>query len=129
MSVGGAVGDADHHQNVGITAVGDESLGAVEHPVVAFTNGSHASAAGVRTGGRLSQAPGADIFAGGQPADVFLFLLFVARQKNVVRAERSVGGNYDADGAINSGKFFNGGDIFNVAHARTTVFGREYRAQ
>ena len=60
MGMRGAVGHGNHDQNVGIVAVGAESLGAVQHPVVAFAHRSHARAACVRSGRGLGQSPGAD---------------------------------------------------------------------
>ena len=36
-----------------------------------------------------------------------------------------MGGNDDADGAIDAGEFGDGGDVFDVAHAGAAVFGRE----
>src|SRR5580698_740194 len=125
----GAVGHGDHDQNVGVTTVGDEGLGAIQHPVVALADGSHAGAASVGTGGGFGQPPGADVFAGGQLADVFLLLLFAACQKNVVRTERRVCSYDDADRTVHAREFLDGGDVFDVAHAGATIFGRKNRAQ
>ena len=127
VRVGGAIGYGDHDDHIGIVAVGAESLGAVQHPVVALAHGGHAGAAGVGSGRRFGQAPGADEFAGGQLADVFLFLRFVAGEENVVGAERGVRGDDDADRAIHAREFLDGGDVFDVAHAGAAVFRRERR--
>ena len=66
MGVGRAVGDRDHHQNIGVVAVGAECLGAVQHPLVSFANRGHARAARVGARGWLGQSPGADEFASRQ---------------------------------------------------------------
>ena len=58
--------------------------------------------AGVGTGGGFGQSPGADEFARGQLAEILLFLRFVAREKDVVRAQRGVGGYDDPDRSIHS---------------------------
>ena len=58
----------------------------------------------------------------------FFFCALVARHKNVVRAERSVGGDDDADRSVDTREFFDGGDVFDVAHAGAAVFGRKDRA-
>ena len=102
MRVGGAVGDGNHDDHVGVVAVGAESFRAVENPVVAAALGGHAGAARVRSGGRLSQAPGADKLSRCQFADVLLFLRLIAGQKDVIGAERSVSRDNDAHRAINA---------------------------
>ena len=109
-------------------AVGAECLGAIEHPVVAFTDGGHAGAAGIGTGRGLGEAPGADEFSGREFADVLFFLRFVAGKKNVIGAEGGVGGDDDADRAIHAREFLDGSDIFDVAHAGAAVLRREDHA-
>ena len=87
MGVRGAVGHGDHHEDVGIVAVGAESFGAIQHPALALPNRGHARAAGIGTGGRLGEPPGADEFSGGQLGQVLLFLGVVSCQKNMIGAE------------------------------------------
>ena len=47
VRVRGAIGHRDDDQHVGIVAVGAESFGAIQHPVVSFAHRGHARAAGV----------------------------------------------------------------------------------
>ena len=61
--------------------------------------------------------------------DVFLLLGFVAGKKNMVRAQRSVRRDDDADRAVHAREFFDGGDVFDVAHAGAAVLGRKDNAQ
>ena len=129
VGVRGAVGHRDHDQNIGIVAVGAERLGAVQHPVVALAHRSHARAAGVRSGGGLGQAPGADELRPWPAADVLLFLRFVAGKKNVVRAQRGVRRDDDADRAVHARELFDGGDVLDIAHAGAAVLGRKHYAQ
>src|SRR5262249_5008703 len=90
VSVSGTVGNSDYNQNVRVVTIGDECLGAIEHPVITSANRTHARAAGVRAGGRLRQSPGADEFASGQLTDIFLLLRFVAGEIDMVRTKRRV---------------------------------------
>ena len=73
------------------------------------------------------QAPMAS--PGSQRRNVFLFLRFVAREKDVVRTQRSVRRDDDADRSIHAREFFDGGDVFDVAHAGAAVLGRKDDAQ
>ena len=109
-------------------AIGTESLGAVQDPVVALAHGGHAGAAGVGPGRGLGQAPGADEFSRGEFADVLFLLSFVAGKKNVIGTEGGMGGDDDADRAIHAREFLDGGHVFDVAHSGTAVLRREDHA-
>src|SRR5215831_13246800 len=128
MCMRSAVSYGEHHDDVGIVAVGTERLGAVQNPTVAFADRSHAGAAGVGTRRRLGETPGTDVFSGRQLADVFLLLRFVTREKNVIGAKRSMCGDDNADGSVNARKLLNRGDVFDVAHPSTAVLLRKYDA-
>ena len=123
------IGDGDDDRYVGVVAVGDEGLVAVEDPLVAFADGGGAGGGGVGAGAGLGESPGAEPFAGGEFGDVLLLLGFVAGEEDVVGAERIVRGDDDADGAIDGGELFDGEHVVDVAEAGAAVFGREDDAE
>ena len=125
VRVSGAVRHGKHDQHVGVVAVGDKSLGAVQHPSALRLGGGHARAARVRARRRLGQSPGADKFPGRQLGDVLLFLTLVSGYEDVIRAQRSVRRDDDADGPVNARQLFDHGDVLDVAHPRAAVFRRE----
>src|SRR5438270_12539199 len=106
-------------------AVGAESLGAVQDPVVALAHGGHAGAAGVGSGRGLGQAPGAYEFSRGEFAYVLFLLSFVAGKKYVIGTEGGMGGDDDADRAIHAREFLDSGHVFDITHAGTAVLWRE----
>ena len=57
VGMGGAVSNRDHHHHVGVVAVGEKRLGAVQHPGILATDRGHARAAGVGTGRRARSGP------------------------------------------------------------------------
>src|SRR5437763_16897450 len=98
-------------------AIGTESLGAVQDPVVAFANGGHAGAAGVGSGRGLGQAPGADEFSRGEFADVLFLLGFVAGKKYVIGKEGGTGGDDDAHRAIHAREVLERRHVFVITEA------------
>jgi hypothetical protein len=60
VGVGSTVGDGEHDSDVGIVAVGDEGLRAIQDPAAFGFGGRHAGAAGVGSGGGFRKSPGAD---------------------------------------------------------------------
>ena len=122
---GGAVGHRHADANIGVVRVGGERLRAVEHPAIAVANRGGARAGRVRSGFGLGERPAADPFARRQFRQIFLLLLFRAGLVNVIGAERSVGGDDDADRAIHARKFFDDDGVFDVAQARAAVLFRE----
>src|ERR1019366_2335570 len=91
------VGHGDDHGHVCVVSVRDKSLRAVEHPLLALANGRAARAASAGAGARFGQSPCPDEFACGQLGNVLALLLFVAGEKDVVRTQRSVRRDDDAD--------------------------------
>ena len=77
----GFIGDGNDHNYVGVGAIGDEGLGAVEHPSVILAGGRAARAAGVRAAVGLGQRPGANVLAGGEVRKVALLLLRLPARK------------------------------------------------
>src|ERR1041385_5900564 len=96
--VSSLVSHGNHHVDIGMVAVGDKSLGAIEHPAASFTfaHGAHARAACVRAGAWFSETPRAQPLSGSQFGNIFLALLFIAGKVNVIGAERVVRCHGDA---------------------------------
>ena len=63
LVAGLGVGAGDHDHQVGVDAVGDEGLGAVEQVVVALVDGGGADALQVAAGARLGHRDGGDHLA------------------------------------------------------------------
>ena len=94
----GRVGLGDHDHQVGVPAVGDEGLAAVEHVVRAVgaldRRGLHALQVAAR--GRLAHRDGAHHLAGGQQRQVLLFLFLGAVVQDVRRHDLAVQAKADA---------------------------------
>ena len=123
------VGRGDHHGNIGVVAIGDEGLVAIQHIAVAFFHGGGARIAGVRARSGLGQSPRGQPLAAGQLRDVFLLLRLVSGEKDVVGAQRVVRRNDDADRAVHSREFFNRQNIIDIAETRAAILRREDDAQ
>src|SRR6202041_3817423 len=93
--------------DVGIAAVGDERLAAVQYVPVALFHGGGFGGARVGAGTRFGQSPCAQPLSAGQQRNVSLLLGFIAGKKNVVRTQRIVGRHNDADGAVHGRELFN----------------------
>src|SRR5579862_5111947 len=61
--------------------------------------------------------------------EILFFLCFGAKFEDVVRAERVVRGDNDADRAVHAREFFDGNHVFDVAEASAAVFFRENDAE
>ncbi len=79
------VGHGDDDRDIGIAAIGDEGLVAVQHIAVAFLHRGGARAAGIRAGAGLGERPRRQPFAARQPRNIFSLLRFVAGQKDMIR--------------------------------------------
>ncbi len=79
-----AIGYRQHDDRVRIVAVGDESLGAVEHPSALRPRRRHPRTARIRPRRGLGQPPRADVLAGGQLRHILLLLRLVSRHINVI---------------------------------------------
>src|SRR5690606_11705026 len=120
--VGLRVGLGIDHQGVGIRAVGDPHLAAVEEVAVALLFGAqlHADDIGACTG--FAHGQGANVFAADQLGQIALLLFFRAVAMNLVHTEvgmRTVGQPHRGAGA---GDFFHGDHVRQVAHIGTAVF-------
>ena len=117
LGIGLGVDDVD----VGIRAVGDPHLVAVEDVVVAGVTGGEFHGDDVGTGIRLGHGQGADVFAADQFGQVFAFLFFGAVAVNLVHAQVGVGAVRKANGGGGPADFFHGDDVGQVAHVGTAV--------
>ena len=79
------IGLGDDDDQIGVLAVGDEGLGAVEHVAVAGFLGRGAHALQVGAGAGLGHGDGADHFAGGELGQPALLLLLGAVMQDVGR--------------------------------------------
>ena len=129
MSVRRPIGDGEHDDHIGIVPVGAKRLGAIQHPAIPFAHSGHARAACVRSRRWLGQSPRADKLSCRQLADIFLLLRFVAGEKNMIRAERSVRGHDDAHRSVDAREFLDRRDVLDIAHARAAILRRKDRAQ
>ena len=94
LVVAGAGGDHDHAGDVG-AGVGDELLGAVDHPLAVLEPRARADVAGVRARLRLGQPERAELAPRGQLRQPVALLLLGAEQVDRLRAERGVRAHRD----------------------------------
>ena len=95
MLLGVFIGTGEDHIGLGLTGVGDEDLGAVQHPGVAILDGRGLGAAGVGTGRWFGETEGPHLFTAGKRRQELLFLFLAAEEINGVGAKRKVGGESD----------------------------------
>ena len=117
------VGHGDDDEHVGVAAVGDENLAAVEHPVVTVLDGDGLLAGGVGTGVGLGEAEGADPLAAGELGQVFHLLLLGAGLKDGGAAEGGVGREDDARGGADAAELLDGHAVHDVGAAGAAVLG------
>ena len=101
LVVAGARRDADDAGDVG-ARVGDELLGAVDHPVAVVAARAGADVAGVRARLGLGQPEGAELAPRGQVRHPLLLLLLGAEQVDRLRPERGVRAHRDRDGGVHA---------------------------
>lgn len=118
----GLIGHRDDDRYVGIVAIGDECLVSVQYPAVALAYGRGAGTSCVRAGTGFGEAPRSQPLPRSELRDVFLFLLGVAGNEDVICAKRIMGSNYDADRAIDRRKLFYGQRVINVTEAGPAQF-------
>ncbi len=125
----GLVGDGHGHADVGVVAVGGEGFRAVQDPVAVFAGGDRARASGVGARAGFGQGPAAEFFSLRERDDVFFALVFAAEFINVIGAERIVGRDDQADGAVDAGEFLDHRGVFDVAEAARRRIPRERSRQ
>src|SRR5262245_23030671 len=125
-----AVGDRDHYADVGGNAVRDEILRPINNPASVAARGDRLHTRSVGAGSGLGQSPRANLFASGQRRDVFFALRLAAVLINVIRAERIVRGERQADRPVDARDLFDYRGVFHIPHPRAAVlFGKEHAHQ
>src|SRR5690606_19139154 len=111
-----------HYRHVAGDPVRNEVLSTVENVMVAIANrhGVHVSCIGSRVG--FSKSPRTDQLTGCQAGQILLTLLFVTEGKDVVRAQRVVGGHRKAYRPVDLGDRLESGDVLQIAKPRTSIF-------
>ena len=104
----GLVGHGKDHEHVGHVAVGDEDLGAVQHPVVPLQPGLGLALGGVGAGVGLGEGEGPHMVAGGEHGQVLLLLLLGAVLEDGAAAQAVVGGHDVAGGGALLGQLLDG---------------------
>ena len=129
MRVFGLIGDGHGHADVGVGAIGGEGFGAIQNPALAVADRGRAGATGVGTRFGLGERPSSELFALSEGDKVLSFLLFTAELVDVIRAERIVSSNEEADRAVDSRKLFDDGGVLDVAESGAAVFFGKNNAQ
>ncbi len=112
------VGLGVDHVGVGVRAVGDPHLVAVEHVAVAALLGAQLHRHHVGAGIRLAHGQGADVLAGAQLGQVFLLLRLAAVLADLVDAQVGVGAVGQADRGRGAADLFHRHHVGQVAHVR-----------
>jgi hypothetical protein len=107
---------------VGVGAVGDPHLVAVQDIAIAFLFRAQAHADHVGTGAGLAHGERADVLAADQFGQVFLALGVVAVEVNLVHAKIGMGAVGQANGRGRPGDFLHHQGVGQVAQAGAAVF-------
>ena len=97
------VGHGEDDIGIGIVAVGDEHLGAVQHVFIAVKNGLGLLARSIRAGAGFGQAERAELITLGKRDEVFLLLLLGTEMQDGHLAQRGVSGEDDSGGTAQQG--------------------------
>ncbi len=89
--------------------------------MIAVAAGGGTGATGVGAGFGFGEGPRADLPSLREWNEIFLLLRLSAEFVDVIRAERIVRGDNDANGSVYAGKLFDGDDVLDVAEASATV--------
>jgi hypothetical protein len=110
----------DHH-GVGVGAVGDPHLGAVQQVVAALVLGAQLHADDVAAGARLAHGQRAHVLAADQLGQVFLLLRLAAVALDLVDAQVAVRAVGQADGGAGAADLLHGDHVRQVAHVGAAV--------
>ena len=110
---------------VGVLAVGDEALGAVDDPLVALAGGGRLHPGDVRAGVGLGQAERGEQRRLGQPAEVLLLELLGGGQRDRRGGEAVAGDSEVPMPGAAPGELLLDDAAVEVAEARAAVLGRE----
>ncbi|KAI3480412.1 hypothetical protein L1887_57426 [Cichorium endivia] len=116
------VGLGVDHVGVGVRAVGDPGLAAVEDEMVAALFGAQLHRDHVGTGIRLAHGQGADMLAADQLGQVLELLLVAAVAVDLVDAEVGVGAVGEGHRGRPAADFLHGHDMGQVTQAGAAVF-------
>ena len=124
FGAGVRIGLGIHHQGVGVAAVGDPHLGAVEHVAVALLS-ARSFMLTTSELALLAYRQRADVVAGDQLGQVFLLLGPAAALRRIWLTHRLSGRRRQAHRCGGAGDFLEGDDVGQVAHvgAASTVIG------
>ena len=100
--------------------IGDELLGAVDHPFAVLEGGARPGVPGVAAGLGLGQPECRQLASGTQVGEVALFLRIRAEQENRLGAERGVRAHRDRDGGVHPGQLFDGDRVLERCTAGAT---------
>ncbi len=109
------------HQHIGIGAVGDPHLVAVENIALAALFGVKLHRNDVGTGPRLGHGQRADMLAGNEFRQIFLTLSGRAVAGDLVDAEIGMRTVAEADGGGSAADFFHRDAMGNIAHAGAAI--------
>ena len=99
--------DGDQRGDLG-PRVGDERLGAVDHPLVAIEHGLGAGPSRIRTGIRFGQAECSQSASGCQVGEPLTLLLLGAEAVDRIGAQTHACLEGDGDGGVDPGQFLDG---------------------
>jgi hypothetical protein len=122
------IGLGDDHDQVGVLAVGDEGLGAVENVTIALFHRGGAHVLQVGAGARLAHRDGADHLAARQLRQPALLLLLGAEPPDVGRDDAGMQRRAEAVEAAEAVGAVDDG-LVRKAAAGAAVFLRDHRAQ
>jgi hypothetical protein len=110
----------DHH-GVGVGAIGDPHLGAVEHVVAAGLDGPQLHADDVAAGTGLAHRQRPHVFAADQPGQVLAALGLAAVALDLVHAQVAVRAVAQPDAGAGAADLLHGDHVRQVAHAGAAV--------
>ena len=122
LRAGVDIGLGIHQQRVGMWAVGDPHLGAVQYETVALPVRSQSHTDDIRPGTRFAHREGADMFTADQPGEVAPFLLFAGIAVNLVDAEIGMSAVGKGNGRRGAADLLDGHDMLQIRHPGTAVF-------
>ena len=117
LVVAGAGGDRDVAGDVR-AGVGDELLGAVDHPLAVLERGARAGVAGVRARLGLRQPERAELAPRAQVGQQPLLLLLGAEQVDGLRPQRGVRAHRDRHAGVHAGELLDGDRVGERVAAR-----------
>ena len=123
------VGYRDHHHHIRIPAVRDERFCSINDVTASCANSCSPCATRIGARGWLGQSPGSNEFARGQFRNVLLLLNFIPCHKYMIRPQRRMCSDNDANGSVHARQLINGGHVFHVAHPGAAILCGENDSQ